>query len=310
MTSAGRDGEGTSRSPWALVSYRNGGREQAGILRDDGTVVSHPLLQAYTGALEPLRDWAGAESALREIDPSDGEVVEQADLLAPIRFPNKVICAGANYGSHLEEMGVSLNGQRPPSPFFFLKPASNTVIGPGASIRMPASGEAEVDWEAELAVVIGRPTRAITAAEAPTSVAGYTILNDLSARAAHRRDDPLAPPFEFDWLSSKGRDTFCPMGPGVTPSWFVDDPQALRIRLWVNGELKQDGDTADMLVGIWDLVAAASEIMTLEPGDVIATGTPSGVGKPRGEFLGPGDEVAIEIDGLGRLVNPVEAHEG
>lgn len=296
-----------SASTWSLATYRVNGDEHAGILHEDGSLVTTEALRAHAGLAELLREWEEVSPTLRDSGVDDGELVEGAELVAPIRFPPKLVCAGANYGSHVAEMGVSLDGRSSLSPFFFLKPATTTVIGPGAPIRIPASPEAQVDWEAELGVVIGREARRITAEDAPAHVAGYTILNDLSGRAAHRRSDPLAPPFEFDWLASKGCDTFCPMGPGLTPAWLVEDPHELAIRLWVNGDLKQDGVTGDMLVGIWDLIAAASEIMTLEPGDVIATGTPSGVGKPRGEFLSPGDEVAIEISGIGRLVNPVIA---
>lgn len=295
-----------SATSWSLATYRLNGDERAGILRPDGTLVRTEALRAHAGVAELLRAWEEVAPALRESGPEGGELVEGAELVAPISFPPKLICAGANYASHLAEMGVSFDGRTDLRPFFFLKPATS-VIGPGAPIRIPASDDLQVDWEAELGVVIGRRARGLAAGEAPAHVAGYTILNDVSARVAHRRSAPLAPPFEFDWLASKGRDTFCPMGPGVTPAWLIEEPHELAIRLWVNGELKQDGATDDMLVGIWDLIAAASELMTLEPGDVIATGTPSGVGKPRGEFLSPGDEVAIEIPGIGRLSNPVTA---
>jgi 2-keto-4-pentenoate hydratase/2-oxohepta-3-ene-1,7-dioic acid hydratase in catechol pathway len=162
-----------------------------------------------------------------------------------------------------------------------------------------------VDWEAELAVVIGRGGRGISAASAREHVAGYAIVNDISARGRHKRPAPLAPPFTFDWLGSKGSDSFCPMGPGIAPDWLIDDPHDLAIRCWVNGELKQDGSTRNMLNDSWRLIEAVSAFITLEPGDVIATGTPAGVGVARGEQLADGDEVAIEIAGIGRLVNPV-----
>lgn len=291
-------------APWSLITYRAEQRDRVGALRSDGDVVCIDSLTEYDGLIDLLGSWTDVTPTLRAWDADRATPLNGVELVAPIRFPGKLICAGANYGSHLAEMGISLDGKTP-SPFFFLKPPSSTVIGPREAIRIPAS-DGQVDWEAELAVVIGRQAHAITAEQAPEFVAGYTIVNDLTSRSRHRRADPLAPPFEFDWLASKGRDSFCPMGPGVTPSWFVEDPHQLALRLWVNGELKQDGATSDMLVGVWDLVASASEIMTLHPGDVIATGTPPGVGAATGEFLAPGDEVAIEIPGLGRLVNPVE----
>jgi 2,4-diketo-3-deoxy-L-fuconate hydrolase len=291
---------------WSLVTYRGpfDAEDRAGILRADGAVVGAAPLEGARGLVEVMDHWAASEAALRSFDPSTAEPVEGAVVLAPLRFPRKLICAGANYGKHLQEMGVS---SIPPGlrPYFFLLPPTTTIIGPSDPVLIPGDPAARVDWEAELAVVIGRRTRTVTADEARSRVAGYTILNDISARGYHRREPALAPPFSYDWLGSKGLDTFCPLGPGVTPCWQVADPHDLHIRLWRNEELKQDGSTGDMLIGIWELIAAASAVMTLEPGDVLATGTPAGVGVARGEALQPGDRLAIEITGLGRLENPV-----
>jgi len=227
-------------------------------------------------------------------------------LEAPIRFPRKVVCAGANYFAHLAEMNVP----RPDpvgAPYFFLKPPTTTVIGPDDPIVLPDRPDRRIDWEAELGVVIGRRGRDLDEREVRAHVAGYTIVNDVSARERLGRTDAVAPPFGFDWTSAKAEDTFCPTGPGVTPAWFVDDPQDLRITLSVNGVVKQDSSTADMMNSAFAVVAAASRIMTLEPGDIVATGSPAGVGAPRGEFLQPGDDVVIEIGELGRLRNPVRA---
>ncbi|SFN30039.1 Fumarylacetoacetate (FAA) hydrolase family protein [Pseudonocardia ammonioxydans] len=170
---------------------------------------------------------------------------------------------------------------------------------------LPAREGRRIDWEAELAVVIGRRCRRVPAERAREVVAGWTIADDISARDRLYRDAPLAPPFGFDWFEAKAEDTSFPMGPGITPDWLVGDPQDLAIRLRVNGETKQDASTADMVCGVWDLIAAASEVATLEPGDVIATGTPAGVGGPRGEFLAPGDEVTVEIEHVGVLRHTV-----
>ena len=153
--------------------------------------------------------------------------------------------------------------------------------------------------------MIGRPGRDIPEDEAPAYVAGYTIMNDVSARGYHGRAHPLAPPFAYDWLASKGLDTFSPLGPSITPAWLVDDPQALPVRMWRNGELEQDGNTRDMIFSVARLIAAASATMTLEPGDVIATGTPAGVGVAQGKAIGDGDTLRVEIGGLGVLTNPV-----
>ena len=189
-------------------------------------------------------------------------------------------------------------------PYFFLLPPT-TIIGPGEAVVIPDDPGARVDWEAELGVVIGRPARHVPADLALEVVAGYTIVNDISARGHHAKAHPLAPPFAYDWLGSKGRDTFTPIGPGVTPSWFVPDPQSLRIRLWRNGVLEQDGNTGNMIFGVAQLVSAASALMTLEPGDVLATGTPAGVGAAKGIALQAGDHLEVEIVPLGTLRNHV-----
>jgi 2-keto-4-pentenoate hydratase/2-oxohepta-3-ene-1,7-dioic acid hydratase in catechol pathway len=181
----------------------------------------------------------------------------------------------------------------------FLKPGS-CLIGPGEPIVLPALSD-QVDFEAELAIVIGRPARAVDEARALDHVAGYTILNDVTARDLQAADG--------QWTRAKGMDTFGPVGPRVVPAAEVPDPHALRIRLWLSGELMQDGSTADMVHRIPALIAFLSEAFTREPGDVIATGTPAGVGAARTppRFLRAGDTVRIEIDRLGVLENPVVA---
>jgi 2,4-diketo-3-deoxy-L-fuconate hydrolase len=289
---------------WSLVTYASGGGPQLGALEADGRVVAVPDAVAGAGLMAVIDEWDRVAAALEGWSPAEGEPVDDARLLAPLRYPRKLICAGANYGDHLEEMKVG-EIPDPLEPFFFLLPPTTTIVGPGEPIRIPADPSWRVDWEAELAVVIGRRGRNISAADARSHVAGYTIVNDVSARGRHKRANPLGPPFAFDWLDSKGADTFCPLGPGVTPDWLVDDPHHLSIRCYVNGELKQDGNTARMLNDSWRLIEAVSASITLEPGDVIATGTPAGVGAARGEQLAAGDEVRIEIEGLGTLVNPV-----
>ena len=193
------------------------------------------------------------------------------------------------------------------TPFFFLKPPTTTVVGPFDDVPVDGPEAARLDWEAELAVVIGVGGRDIPPAQALAHVAGYCVANDITARGYHRRASVPAPPFRYDWFASKARDGSLPLGPGLTPAWLVPDPQDLRIRLWVNDELQQDGSTADMICDIPTLVVAASQAVTLEPGDVISTGTPAGVGAGRGASLRPGDVVRTEIEQLGVLVNRIVA---
>lgn len=290
---------------WMLVTFHQGdaAKSQVGVLAG-GVVRQSPDRLAGLSLMEVLTDWDAIAPQLRTLDPAQCEPVVDATLVAPLRYPAKVLCAGANYHGHLAEMGIA-SPQQPDTPYFFFKPPTTAVIGPGENVVLPPRAGRKIDWEAELGVVIGRRCRDVPVDGARAVVAGWTVVNDISARDRLARATPVAPPFGFDWVGAKAEDTFCPMGPGIVPDWLIDDPQRLDIRLTVNGVVKQDANTADMVVGIWELIAAASAVITLEPGDVIATGTPAGVGVPRGEFLSPGDELVVEIDGVGVLRNPV-----
>jgi 2,4-didehydro-3-deoxy-L-rhamnonate hydrolase len=229
--------------------------------------------------------------------------VQPGRWLVPVR-PSKLICVGVNYYDHLREMG---GARAPDFPYCFLKPVSTGLMPSGSQVRLPV-GPKMVDWEAELAVVIGSRLHRGKGPAVWDAVAGYTVYNDLSAR------DWIATTREpgIDWVMMKAYDGFSPIGPLITPREFVSDPQNLAIRCWVNGELKQDSSTSQMIFGVQAILEHLSAIMTLEPGDVIATGTPAGVGfgaLPQ-QFLAAGDTVTVEIDGLGRLetliVNPSE----
>jgi len=203
-------------------------------------------------------------------------------LLAPCA-PTKIVCVGRNYADHAKELGST----PPAEPLLFFKPPS-AVIGPGDDIIYPRQSR-RVDFEGELAAVIGRRCRDISPEKARDFVRGFTVFNDVTARDLQRTDD--------QWARAKGFDTFASIGPCI-----VDDvdPSKLRIRTTLNGDVKQDAPTSLMLVDVWSLVAYASAAFTLEPGDVIATGTPSGVGP-----MQPGDVVSVEIDGIGKLTNRV-----
>jgi 2-keto-4-pentenoate hydratase/2-oxohepta-3-ene-1,7-dioic acid hydratase in catechol pathway len=292
---------------WQLVTYRDGAEagDRAGLLLADGRIVSHPLLDGYAGLMALMPNWGSLEPALRELDLELATPRPSARLLAPLRYPRKVICAGVNFRGHVKEM-LKIEAVPPGfEPFFFLKPPTTTVIGPGDAIPVPADGSAKVDWEVELVAVISRGGRDIAESAALGHVAAYTVGNDVSARGLFFRENPPSPAFRADWVRHKAMDCSMPLGPGLVPHWMIADPQQLAMRLTVNGTVKQDSSTADMILGVAALVAAASRAMTLEPGDVIATGTPAGVGIARGEALKPGDLMVTEISGIGRLENPI-----
>lgn len=217
----------------------------------------------------------------------------------PVALPNKLICIGQNYHDHIAEMPIPTV---PTYPYSFLKPPSTTLRGSGGAVAVP-SVATMLDWEAELAVIIGRTVKDIPASQALGAVAGYANLNDLSARDWLEK----RPPVGVDWIRHKAFDGFAPMGPYMMPARFVGDPQVMPIRLSVNGVLKQNSNTNQMVFTIADIVSYLSGVMTLEPGDVIATGTPAGVGYGRSprEFLKAGDVVDIEIGDLGVLHTPI-----
>ena len=205
----------------------------------------------------------------------------------------KIVCVGLNYVDHAREVEMQL----PERPLLFAKWQS-AVIADGDAIVIPPGVE-QVDYEAELAAVIGSRVKGVSVENALEAVEGYTCLNDVSARALQFADG--------QWTRAKSLDTFCPIGPRVVPRDEVGDPQSLRISCRVNGETVQDGSTSDMYFGVAELIAYISETITLEPGDVIATGTPPGVamGRPDGCYLRSGDTVEVEIERIGTLVNPV-----
>jgi len=214
------------------------------------------------------------------------------------------VCIGTNYHDHLREMGTPVT---PEYPYSFLKPVSTGMVASGASVGLPARSRM-VDWEAELAVVIGS-TPAPDDESIMDCISGYTVLNDLSARDWIRNK----PEVGIDWVMQKAYDGFSPVGPIFTPAEFVIDPQNLTIQCWVNNDLKQDSNTSQMVFGVEAILSHLAGIMTLLPGDVIATGTPAGVGfgaRPQ-QFLKGGDTVTVEIEGLGRLVTHfVDQFEG
>ena len=272
-----------------LITYSVGdGGPQVGYV-EDGEI--RPL--GGTSMLEYIeRGW----DANRQ--PGGGEVValEEARIHTPVARPSKIIAIGLNYEDHAAETG----GEIPEKPIVFAK-YPNTVVGPGEAIKIPPITE-QADYEAELAVVVGHPARNVSASEALEYVFGYTNCNDISSRDLQFSEGG-------QWTRSKSLDTFCPLGPYIATREEVPDPQSLSIRCVLNGEVMQDSNTSKMAFSVAELVSFLSSGMTLMPGDIIATGTPAGVGFARDPkvFLKAGDEVTIEIEGLGSLTNPVEA---
>lgn len=311
----------TSDDRYRLLTYAgDGGVPLPGILVEDRVYplpsavdeVGGPAGGDFSSVLSVLRTWEIAAPAIQSAAfaieqgalSREGFPVAKTILLAPVQYPGALYCAGANYRDHVLEM----TGQPPPDkagrePYFFLKTTAGTIIGPGEKVLLPAFSS-QVDWEAEIALIIGRPCRNVLPEEALGHVAGYTILNDLSARDLMKREEG---PFGFDWIGQKCFDTAAPMGPWITPREAVADPSGMGIRLWVNGELKQDSNSSQLIFNFEELICYLSRHVTLQPGDVIASGTPAGCGMPKGVFLKPGDEIRIEVEGLGELQNPVGA---
>ena len=309
-------------SEYALLSFRDrAGEPKAGVKVGDRV---YPAAAMVAGVKDPnsvmglLREWDLARPLLEKSstkpNPARGVPFSDIDLMAPVLYPGALYCAGANYWDHLEEMaeiakkvtGKAPSLQKAADPYFFMKNTAGAIVGHNAPARMPSFSR-QVDWEAELGVVIGRQCRHVSESDAFSVVAGYVVVNDLSARDLMKREGS---PFGMDWVGQKCFEDAAPMGPWLTPASCVKDPNNLSIKLWVNGVLKQNSNTAKLVHGIAEQIAYLSKHFSLFPGDVIATGTPAGVGMPRGEFLKVGDEVKIEVEGCGTLTNRMVADNG
>jgi acylpyruvate hydrolase len=247
---------------------------------------------AWNAARETL-EWLGTRNA-----PEVTFDLDDVRLMAPIPRPGKVVCIGLNYRDHARETGVAI----PTKPIIFAKFPSS-VIGPYDTIHVIPDVTQRVDYEAELAVVIGRRASRVAAPDALKHVFGYTVLDDVSARDIQKGAE-----YGNQWVRGKSFDTFCPMGPSITTRELVPDAQNLPVRATLNGQRLQDGNTRDMIFDVPALISYISQGITLEPGDVIATGTPHGVGDARKPplYMKKGDVIEIEVGNLGKLINPVE----
>lgn len=288
-----------------IVRYASSEGPRFGVL--DGAMV-HPISGVISSdAL--LNSCALQQQRLQALTgtPLVTAAVAQPRLLAPV-VPRTIYFAGANYSDHVQEMKHKLNLSLDPDPrasgvkpWHGIKAAGPAVVGPGATVARPA-GTAMLDWEIELAVVIGVATKDVSQADALARVAGYTVANDLSARDhVGRRNVADTSPFKWDWIGQKSFDGACPMGPAMTPRSAIANVQDLDMKLWVNGQLKQDSNTSQMIFGVAEQIAYLSSRITLQPGDVILTGTPAGVGVAEGQFLREGDVVRQWIESIGEF---------
>jgi 2-keto-4-pentenoate hydratase/2-oxohepta-3-ene-1,7-dioic acid hydratase in catechol pathway len=280
-----------------LISVRSQAGERLGVIVGDRWATVADILRGGPPTFGDLSSGPPAglgriADAVATASADAWRPLAEAELLAPITRPGKIVAIGRNYREHATEEGVD----PPTAPLVFAKwPTS--VVGPGAEIRWDPTLTVQVDYEAELGVVIGRVARNVSAADALQYVLGYTCLNDVSARDLQFGDG--------QWVRGKSLDTFCPMGPWIVTADEIPDPQRLAIRCLVDDEVVQDSDTSRMYFSVAEIISYCSRSFTLEPGDVIATGTPGGVGVFRDppRFLRDGERVTVEIDGIGRLAN-------
>jgi len=299
-----------------IVSYRVDTQTRFGALLSGERVLD--LTNVYPTALAFLEAGeVGMTSILSAVERAErgealaGQVrpLDAVRLRPPVPQARKLLALAGNYQEHIREGGRPTHEKEETYPYFFMKPPSTTLVGTEDAIRYPAIAQ-KLDYEGELTVVIGKRGRDIPADQAYRYVAGYTILNDISERALMSKAPPKAERERnrfFDWLVGKWFDTAAPCGPWLVTRDDIEDPHSLRLRTRVNGEVRQDASTAEMIFTVPEIIEFISRVVTLEPGDLIATGTAGGVGSARGVFLQPGDTVEVEIERLGVLRNAVEA---
>jgi 2-keto-4-pentenoate hydratase/2-oxohepta-3-ene-1,7-dioic acid hydratase in catechol pathway len=299
---------------YKLVTYAGPDGSRAGLVIDNevydvAALTSHA---ADSTVLAILQDWTAAQVRLDKVaaSPAAGQPLAATKLLPPILWPSAIYCAGANYADHAAEMARATGREQEPDPhtlglkpWHFIKAGRSTLAAHDDTVQITGLSKT-MDWEIELAAVIGRAAKNVPLAHAIDYVAGYTIANDLSARDMGRRPHvPDGAPFKFDWVVHKNFDGSCPLGPWIVPVRDIPDPQRLGLRLWVNDVIKQDSNTGHMIFTLVEQIEHLSSRITLQPGDVILTGTPAGVGAARPEFLKAGDVVKLWIENIGTLSN-------
>jgi 2-keto-4-pentenoate hydratase/2-oxohepta-3-ene-1,7-dioic acid hydratase in catechol pathway len=272
-----------------LVTYEGHSGGHAGVLTDEGVVDAAAILRLDRISVRELIEGELLADLAARFRGSDADPIQDAELLPPVPDPDKIICIGLNYRSHAAEAGID----PPEQPTFFAK-FRNALAAPGATVPLPAASE-KVDYEAEVAFVVGRRCKEVDADEAPEAIAGYMLLDDLSAR-----DLQFATP---QWMPGKVFDGSAPCGPALVTPDEAGAPDAISFALDLNGERMQEASTSDLIFPVGELLARLSRLMTLEPGDIVSTGTPSGVGSVRQPrvWLEPGDEIVITSPTLGEL---------
>jgi len=289
-----------------LISYLKEDAVLPGLC--DGEMV-YGLLPVCNSVLE-LLDNHGCDLSVVQHAYKAGQLPEvgafdSLHIKPPVCYPRKLLCVAGNYVAHIEEGGRKIQPRDTQIPWMFCVPPTNVMIGHGEQIRLhPKSNK--IDYEGELGVVMGRATKGVSASEAADYIAGFTIFNDVSERELFLQEG-IDEPRQLSFWYKKSFDTFGPTGPYFVTSDEIVDPQDLTIRVSVSGEERQNCSTSQMIFSVYELVEFLATFLTLEPGDIIATGTPAGVGSATGKFLKVGDTVAISIDGLGMLENRVVA---
>ncbi|WP_366931142.1 fumarylacetoacetate hydrolase family protein [Polaromonas sp.] len=310
---------------YQLFRFAKGGKQATGMLVNDkhfdlnGLSVAMAMPTLANQSIDALlEDWSGSHLLLKELAKTvagdsaraSGSQLEAQVMhfKAPLGRPGVIYAAGANYRDHVEAMGRAFNMKlvldpkaEGVDPWHFIKAGRGTLSGHGESVAFPPHTQ-KLDWEAELAVVIGKTASKVSVGDALSYVAGYSCANDLSARDnLTRAQVDQSSPFRFDWIGHKCFTGACPVGPYLTPAEFVTSPESLGIKLWVNDVLKQDSNTSNHLYGVAEQISYLSHRLDLYPGDILLTGTPAGVGMETGTFIAPGDVLKVWVEGLGEL---------
>jgi 2-keto-4-pentenoate hydratase/2-oxohepta-3-ene-1,7-dioic acid hydratase in catechol pathway len=316
-----------------LCRFRANNRDQVGFYDDKFIVPLVAAAEAYAEATNEKQSLPEGDNLL-DFLPPDGKgfqaaqkvaawlakngstrpvaaqlSLEAAELLVPIPRPNKLLLLAGNYNDHIQEGGGAATERKETFPYVFWKPPTTTLVASGKPVVIPKVSPDHIDWECELCVVIGKRARHVSESEALGYVAGYTVGNDISDRQYRPNPDRKARTNDkwFDWEHGKWHDTFMPLGPCIASADGIPDPQKLKMKLTVSGSVKQNATTAQQIFPVAAVVAFISDIVTLEPGDLISTGTPAGTGNASGTYLHPGDKMEAWIEGIGTLVSLVVA---